>query len=252
MNSKLNSPLHFSRFEFKYILSANKRCSLENELNYFLQLDPFVKHQNNHKYTVRSLYFDDAVFSAFNDKVDGLHSRSKFRLRTYSRCIDIDTPVFLEKKGRHNNLVFKDRVQIDKNLTDLSDVTESGLINSIMENVSNNEIADQFKYDVYRKGIAPVALIDYERRPYVSKYDPTFRLTFDDTLTVQKVKVIFPNGNTPDPKMILPGYTVLEVKFRHHMPSWFHKLIQAFQLKRVSISKICSGMEVLGLAFDDN
>jgi SPX domain protein involved in polyphosphate accumulation len=252
MNSKLNSPLHFSRFEFKYILSANKRSILEDELNYFLQLDPFVKDQNDHKYTVRSLYFDDAFFSAFHDKVDGLHSRSKFRVRTYSRNVDVDTPVFLEKKGRHNNLVFKDRVLIDKNRIDWSDITGASLITNIMENINNNDVADQFKYDVYRKGIAPVALIDYERRPYVSKYDPTFRLTFDDNLTVQKVKEVFPNANNPDPKMILPGYTVLEVKFRHHMPSWFHKLIQAFQLKRVSISKICSGMEVLGLAFDDH
>ncbi|HFD13396.1 MAG TPA: polyphosphate polymerase domain-containing protein [Crenotrichaceae bacterium] len=252
MNTKATSPLHFSRFEFKYILSAQKRSSLENELNYFLQLDPFVRDKQDHKYTVRSLYFDDASFTAFNDKVDGLHSRSKFRVRTYSRSIETNAPVFLEIKGRHNNLVFKHRVLIDNTIINSNDASGSCLIANMINTIPESIVSDQFKYDVYRKGISPVALIDYARRPYVSKYDPTFRLTFDDSLTVQKTKAVFPNGNAPVAKMILAGYTVLEVKFQHHIPSWFHRLIQAYELKRISISKICSGMEALGLAFDES
>jgi hypothetical protein len=51
---------------------------------------------------------------------------------------------------------------------------------------------------------------------------------------------------------MIAGYTVLEVKFRHHMPSWFHQVIQAHELRRISISKIVTGMEALGMAFDEN
>ena len=47
---------------------------------------------------------------------------------------------------------------------------------------------------------------------------------------------------------LMPGYTVVEVKFRYHVPSWFHRIIQSFELRRVSISKICRGIEVLELA----
>ena len=64
--------LHFSRFEFKYLLNAKRRGALESDLQHFLQYDPFVALQENHQYPVRSLYFDDPSYSAFHDKIDGI------------------------------------------------------------------------------------------------------------------------------------------------------------------------------------
>ena len=40
------SPLHFARFEFKYILSAAKRKAVEKDLLYFLDYDPFVDRKS--------------------------------------------------------------------------------------------------------------------------------------------------------------------------------------------------------------
>jgi len=110
----VNSPLHFARFEFKYVLRAQKRREVESDLLYFLEYDPFVENRDNHRYFVRSLYFDDPNFTAFHDKIDGLHSRSKFRLRTYTFDSKETAPIFLEIKGRHNNLVFKHRTPVQR------------------------------------------------------------------------------------------------------------------------------------------
>ena len=71
------SPLHFARFEFKYILSADKRKAVENDLLYFLEFAPFVADRDGYTYFVRSLYYDDPNYSAFHDKIDGLKSRYK-------------------------------------------------------------------------------------------------------------------------------------------------------------------------------
>ena len=49
-------------------------------------------------YFVRSLYFDNRLNSNFNEKVDGLLFRHKFRLRTYSEKFDKKSVFFLEKK----------------------------------------------------------------------------------------------------------------------------------------------------------
>jgi hypothetical protein len=38
------SPLHFARFEFKYILSAAKRKAVEKDLLYFLDLENSLWH----------------------------------------------------------------------------------------------------------------------------------------------------------------------------------------------------------------
>ncbi len=245
-----DSPLHFARFEFKYILSANKRRAVEEELRYFLQFDPFVAERPDHRYTVRSLYYDDPRYSAFHDKIDGLHSRSKFRVRTYaSEALD-DVPMFLEIKGRHNNLVFKNRTPVNRSEIDWSTVRGESLTHAILHHAVQDAVLDQFRFELIRKRLKPVALIDYQRRPYLSKYDSTFRLTFDERLAARDTDRIFPTEAQPA-KRILAGYTVLEVKFRHHLPSWFHRIIQSHELRRVSISKICAGMEVLGLAFDE-
>jgi hypothetical protein len=57
---------------------------------------------------------------------------------------------------------------------------------------------------------------------------------------------LFPAARV-SPRRIVPGYTVMEVKFRYHMPKWFHRLIQTYELKRVSFSKVCAGIEVCDL-----
>ena len=247
----LPSRLHFSRFEFKYLLNADRRAALESDLQHFLQYDPFVALRENHQYPVRSLYFDDPSYSAFHDKIDGLLSRSKFRVRTYSGSINDDAPVFLEIKGRTNNLVFKHRVATDGSSADWSGLKGEAVIRSIIDRAGRGAVRDQFCSDLYRKRLRPVALIDYQRRPYLSKYDPLFRLTFDECLTATHTASLFPT-HVATPKQVVAGFTILEVKFRHHLPSWFHRVIQTHELRRISISKIVAGMETLGLAYDEH
>jgi hypothetical protein len=93
-------------------------------------------------------------------------------------------------------------------------------------------------------------LIDYQRRPYVSRFDPDFRLTFDSELQATQTDRLFPR-NTDRSRRVVPGKTVMEVKFRHHLPSWFHRIIQGYELRRLSFSKICEGTIALGLESDD-
>ena len=245
------SLLHFARFEFKYILTKKQRDYVEAHLVNFLEYDPFVANKVNHQYTVRSLYYDDPHFGAFHDKIDGLHTRSKFRLRTYSKHMSEKAPFFLEIKGRNNNLVFKHRIPVAIGDGSWLFLRGAAFTSEIIKNGQSSVVLDQFQIGVLKNRIKPVALIDYQRRPYISKFDPTFRITFDKEITAFNSNNIFPETRDQC-RDVLSGYTVMEVKFHNHMPSWFHRVIQAHQLRRVSISKICSGMEVLGLAHDEN
>jgi len=247
MKNSAKEKLHFSRYEFKYILRQDVRDSLEKELQYFLELDPFVARSTNQKYFVRSLYFDDPAYTAFYEKVDGLHSRYKFRLRTYTKSFEQLAPCFLEIKGRTNNLVVKRRVRAgnsDEYMASGSDVTKI-----ILDRAEDSPVSEKFHYHIARRRIRLVALIDYERRPYVSKYDPNFRLTFDEQLVATKTPNLFPVSSNRSRRLVA-GYTVMEVKFSHHIPSWFHRVIQGYNLRRVSISKICTGLDVLGVVDD--
>ena len=50
--------------------------------------------------------------------------------------------------------------------------------------------------------------------------------------------------------MCIPGNDILEVKFDLNIPPWFHRIIQNYQLKRISVSKFVLGMETTNLAHD--
>lgn len=242
-----SAKLHFSRFEFKYVLSRPLRDDVEGELAHFVELDPYVAGQPNQEYFVRSLYFDDPAWSAFQEKVDGLHTRSKFRIRTYARRPEDDVPWFLEIKGRYNNLVFKHRTPFQGEFDRRA--AGDALSQVVLDHTAAGGVRSQFEFELYRKRLRPVVLVDYLRRPYVSKFDPEFRLTFDHQLATSFSDSMFPEGRR-NIRLMLRGFTVMEVKFRHHVPSWFHRIIQAYELRRVSVSKMCKGTEALGLALD--
>ena len=102
----------FSRFEFKYIIKKNISESIKNEVKNFTKIDAHI--ENKDKYLVRSLYFDNDLFSSFNEKIDGIKNRHKFRIRTYVDHKDLKTPLFLEIKGRNNQRTYKVRTNIEK------------------------------------------------------------------------------------------------------------------------------------------
>ncbi len=248
----METRLHFSRFEFKYILPQAIREELERELQFFLELDPYVAAKDGHKYFVRSLYYDDRPMTCYYEKIDGMMVRAKFRLRTYTDQPDDGCAQFLEIKGRYNALVFKHRTQLltsteDSPLPEPEIGHHDGMTQEILQRLEDESIKSQFLRGVYRKRYRPTILIDYLRRPYFSKYDPEFRLTFDDSLSCCVTDRLFPRPFDSH-RRILPGYTVVEIKFRHHVPKWFHRIIQSFELRRVSISKYCAGVEAYDLA----
>ena len=241
------TPLHFSRFEFKYVLDRALREQVEAELRHFVELDPYVASQPDHRYFVRSLYFDDQALSAFHAKMDGMLTRSKFRVRTYGRTVGDPAPWFLEIKGRHNNLVFKHRTPVVGDFD--RRVGGEELVRVLLERAAPGAVRDQFEFEFYRRRIQPIVLVDYLRRPYVSRFDPEFRLTFDSELSAAATDALFP-ASAARARPMLRGFTVMEVKFRRHVPAWFHRILQAFELRRQSISKICTGMQALGLQLD--
>ena len=235
--------LHFNRYEFKYLLTLAMRQDIESELGHFMTFDPFVEQRQDRRYFVRSLYFDDPHYSAYYDKIDGLHTRSKFRVRTYTRAPSADNAIFLEMKGRTNNRVFKHRAKL-ANSYYLNPATQrdSSAAEAILKNTETSAVRDQFHFEAQRKRLQPIMVVDYHRRPYISKYDAEFRLTLDEQLRATPSNKLFPPV-TESSRSVLRGYTIMEVKFRYHLPAWFHRIIQSYELQRLSISKICKSIE---------
>lgn len=236
----------FSRYEFKFIISKNVSNQIKAEAGNFMSEDIFLKKSKN--YLVRSLYFDNDYFYHFRQKIDGIKSRHKFRLRTYSDYLDNNTDLFLEIKGRTNLRTYKKRLKIFSK--DLENFCNNKELFSLKKKYFNNKLLSNFIFDTFKKRIKPVVVIDYKRYPLIGKNGLYFRLTFDSQISAIKSNNIFYKKKEEQPKACIPGYEILELKFDNNIPPWFHRIIQSYNLKRVSVSKFVLGCEATGLAFD--
>lgn len=228
----------FTRYEFKYLINNNIANKIYKDSLNFMQQDKFARENNG--YFVRSLYFDNYEYDNFFEKVDGIKYRKKFRIRTYNREKIKKNPIYLEAKGRVEDRIFKKRFQIDNN--DLDFFYEKKKMDTLLSKYKNNSLIYEFIFDVMRKNISPRILIDYNRRPLINKHGLYFRLTFDSDLKSSKTKSLFQNNNFFISNKCKPGYTILEVKFERSIPVWFHRTIQAYDLRRQSISKFVYGV----------
>jgi ribosomal protein L12E/L44/L45/RPP1/RPP2 len=236
--------LDFLRFEFKYILPQEVRARIEDQIVHFMALDPFVAGQEQQRYVVRSLYYDDPALSSYYQKIEGALMRAKFRLRTYTDEPTANCATYLELKGRYNSLVFKRRAYFDSAAAfhQCGSVTDK-----IISRVNGSPIGTQFLAELAHKQIKPLMLIEYLRRPYVARDNSDFRLTLDEDLFGTATDQLFP-ADTHGRRPILPGHSVMEIKFKNSIPLWFHRIIKNHGLKRISISKVCKGIEVCNLA----
>lgn len=235
----------FSRYEFKYLLDANRRKNIEREVQMFMSYDGHAMGNDTKNYFVRSLYFDNAAMKNFYEKIDGVRSRSKYRLRTYSTNAG-DAPTFLEKKSRKINRVLKERTLISGN--DVLLFKPPINLDKLLSRHRNNRLVNEFIASMLRDILNPVLLVDYFRSPYTSQYDANFRVTFDSGLSAYPSDTLFFNG--AELSKVIAGYTILEVKFNRKIPSWFHRIIQAYNLERLSISKYVAAAKETGMAID--
>ena len=230
----------FRRFEFKYIISDDLAIELKKKISNFVKVDSNTFKKNF--YIVSSLYYDDQFFTTYHDKIDGLLDRKKFRLRRYANNFKL-TPTFLELKGRYNNEVYKKRTLLPAN----KDLMTSGniLTKKIIHHSNEDVLIQSFAKAFYLNKIKPSAFIEYTRSPFFGKFDNTFRMTFDNNLSVVNTKKLY--NIDKQRKNFLHGKTILEVKFERNFPVWFHGIIAEYGLKRISVSKICKGLERLNL-----
>ena len=235
----------FERYEFKYILNANLRKKIQSDVSKFMRVDEFASE--NKKYFVRSLYFDDDVSTEYYNKIDGMKVRRKFRLRTYGKEFSKEKPIFLELKGRYNQRTYKRRKII--NIENLHKYENEEISKIIKDDEFKDNLGQNFLFEKIKRNLKPKVITDYWRCPFISDYDRNFRVTFDDSLKIKKTPKLF-NNNQSFLRSSLPGYSILEIKFDRRIPKWFHRIIQSYNLRKVSVSNFCIGMEIADIAIN--
>ena len=214
------------RHEYKYLISKEAAQLLKLRLPHIMKRDSHAGPTG--QYTIRSLYFDDPEYTAFEEKVSGVDNRTKYRIR----CYDYKASHFkLEKKEKKGHLTRKtgqtirssDVAAIQRDPTKPAPKNPEGL---------TEELRQLCAY----RGLRPVVLVDYDRTPFVC-VDGNTRITLDENLrTVPYCRDIFGPIHAMTP-VLEPGPVILEVKFDDFLPGYLSDALADIPKIPMAISK---------------
>lgn len=222
------------RHEYKFLISRQASELLKRRLPYVMQRDAHAGPTG--QYTIRSLYFDDLQFSAFEEKVSGIDNRTKYRIRCYNYS---DTYFKLEKKEKKGHLTRKTAQRVTR-----ADV-ERMQSNPAMRGSGNpGVLEEELRLQCSSRGTRPVVLVDYDRTPFVCVNGNT-RITLDENLrTIPYVHDIFAPGQPAIPVME-PDQVILEVKFDDFLPGYLSDCLADIPKAPMAISKFAMCLNLI-------
>ncbi len=216
------------RHELKYIIHEGEYRILATRLRACMMQDRHAA-KNGGEYFIRSLYFDDPFDSALAEKMAGVGSRDKFRLRIYNLS---DSAIKLERKHKEGQYIRKDSISLSRQECDaLLRGNEAFLL-------SRPEPFARMMYGIFRSRILrPKVLVDYTREPFVFPSEDV-RITFDKNIRTAMRNTDLFNPNIPTyPVWDLKNCMILEVKFNQSLPVYVQDLIQLGSSEYTAASK---------------
>ena len=228
-----------NRLEYKYLAPLKDIDRLRTLLLNYLEHDDYAAVRPNKAYKVRSIYLDSYDYKCYYEKLDGIHSRKKFRIRSYNKPAN-GSQAYFEIKRKYDNFIRKDRVRVP--LPDIQRAltrSHSGLrFDDEDEKFFNNFY---FYYQLRR--LEPKVLVVYDREPFQCKFGSKLRITIDTGL---RSKVVSDYDTLFDDEDLVRSFRkefIFEVKFFQVLPQWINKVLEKFNLTRIAVSKYTSAID---------
>lgn len=216
------------RHELKYIVSDGELALMSTRLRSTLRQDYYAQ-QNGGEYYIRSLYFDDPYDSAVWDKMSGIETRDKYRIRIYNLS---DAAIKLERKHKSGPYIKKDSVSLSRA------ECEQILHGDPRCLLYREEPFARQMYGIFRtRALKPKVLVDYTREPYTFPAEDV-RVTIDKNVrTAMRAVDLFNPNLVTYPVWELRHCAILEVKFNESLPAYVASLVQAGAAQRTAASK---------------
>lgn len=222
------------RHEHKYLISTGCAELLRYRLKAAMRTD---RHAPEGGYLVRSLYFDDINYTAYNDKLAGIADRSKLRLRYYN--FDESYIVF-EKKEKAGSLTKKTSVKVSRELA----IAMANGDKTPVE-TSNIPLVQEFAVLCKTGLLHPVVIVDYDRIPFVCPVSDV-RITLDLKLRTPSRGLCPFDKDIPTIPVLGREEAILEVKFNEFLPPYLADLLRDIPKAQMAISKYCKCLEITG------
>ena len=212
------------RHEWKHEITFSDVITLRQRLRAVTQPDP---HAVNGRYMIRSLYFDNLADKALREKLDGVNSREKFRLRYYNKDTSL---IHLEKKSKQNGLGTKESAIV-------TEVEAQAIVDGsyVWMAQSSQPLIQELYLKMTTQQLRPKTIVDYLREPYIFPagnvritidYDIRTGLRCTDFLRPNCITI--PAGSAP---------VILEVKWDAYLPDVIRDIVQLKGRHTQSFSK---------------
>ncbi len=215
------------RHELKYHISPLDADALALKLGYIMRHDKHADPRTG-EYTIRSLYFDDAWDSAFNDKLDGVMHRDKYRIRVYGTP---NSPITLERKRKMGDCIQKDGVRITKRLAQQLMAGNPAGLSSI-----GKPLLTDIEVQMRTKLLRPAVIVEYDREAFTFPAEDV-RITFDKRVRTALGNVDLFDEDLRTVEVLDRGTYVMEVKYNNYLPSFIADLIANTPCERSAVSK---------------
>ncbi len=223
------------RNEWKYCCNAKDAGIINRRLSAVLDRD--THSDDNGKYKVHNLYFDDYKNSCAKENDAGVSERFKYRIRYYGNRYE---SMKLECKEKINGYCHKESCRIS--LEEYRMIME-GKTNELVWQ-TERPLLKRFCICCMTRQFIPKVMIDYERTAYIEDI-ANVRITLDENISAADDFSHFLDGSYMRYPVQEKGQYILEVKFDYIMPGYIKHLITNRKLILSSFSKYCIGRKKL-------
>lgn len=223
-----NGQVKVYRHELKYYISIKEYKIFSEVFRKILPID--ANCSENFQYWIRSLYFDTMDNNDFYEKVIGINSRKKIRLRLYNLQQE---QVKIEIKNRVNQYMMKETALLNKDeVVQLIDGNKEILLQK------NNPTLNRIYYFLSRDYYRPTVLVDYDREAYLCQFQ-NIRITFDKYIRASTIDFNLFGKEVNMIPVFDHEIIVLEVKYQQFLPHYIREIISNCSGTRDAISKYC-------------
>ena len=222
---------HTYRNEWKYLISSPEADLLRRRLTPFLSPDP---HASDDGYEIRSLYFDDHMNSAYVQKLMGVYSRKKWRIRIYNYS---DSKISLERKMKRGSYIYKESADITRDEYEMILAGDNDFLLKREEN-----LCKEFYIECKCNLLRPRVIVDYLRFPLIME-EGTVRITFDSQVSAAVGGYDIFDRDLPRLPALTREMQVLEVKYTAFLPEIIKELLPAGGQEFTAFSKYVACFE---------
>jgi SPX domain protein involved in polyphosphate accumulation len=238
------------RLEYKYYIPFQFLDDFRNKISPYLKHDSFTILKSKKEYTVRSNYLDSRGLFTYHEKLAGIKTRMKFRIRGYN-CQSDDSIVFLEIKRKDVESVSKDRASLlYSNLESFLRTKDLSLIRTYEnDTLKRKSYAQNFLYYYLLYNLQPAVVVAYEREAFECKFGSGLRITIDKNVRARVTNSFLDLFEEERMFPAFKKYFVLEIKFNKVLPNWMPSIMAQYNLTRCSVPKYSLSIDA---AFNDS